>query len=121
MTRATEKGRREEELTLSRKATEEIEAKRKDLERKKQEEERRIRNGPPASSLARILAREYGLDISTIRPTGRGGRVTADDVRNALPPDESTPIDRTVDFFFADPAEDIHEDGKRERCLFFVL
>lgn len=116
--RATEEARRDEEVRLARKAAEELEAQRLEVERKKREEERKIRQGPPASSLARILAREYGVDISTIRPTGRGGRVTADDVRNALPPDESTPIDRTVDFFFADPAEDIHEEGKRPRSMF---
>lgn len=105
-----EEGRRNEELRLAEKMARD-EAQR--LERKKeQEERRRIVQGPPASSLARILAREYGLDISKIPPTGRGGRVTADDVRNALPPDETTPIDKTVDFFFADPADDMHEDGK---------
>ena len=56
------------------------------------EERRRRDEATPASPLARVLAREYGLDLSSIVGTGRGGRVTADDVRNSLPPERSLPI-----------------------------
>ena len=40
------------------------------------------RNGPvPASPATRRLARELGVDLHQLEPTGPGGRVTADDVR----------------------------------------
>jgi e3 binding domain len=71
------------------------------------------RGGTLASPLARVLAREFGLDISTIPATGAGGRVTADDVRNAWAPEEAAPeIDQTVDYFFADVADEMKDDGK---------
>ena len=95
-----EEARRNEGMKLTEQAS----------QHRREEVERRSRQGPPASALARILAREYGLDINTIRPTR--GRITADDVRNAVPPDETTPIDKTVDFFFADPATEIEDDGR---------
>ena len=99
-------------------------------------DEKEQRENSPASSLARVLAREYGLDISMIVGTGRGGRVTADDVRRVLPPEvkslgtkpavennetnfnkndpvvETAPIDETVDYFFAQPADDLGDDGE---------
>ena len=38
--------------------------------------------GPvPASPATRRLARELGVDLHQVTPTGSGGRVTADDVR----------------------------------------
>jgi pyruvate dehydrogenase E2 component (dihydrolipoamide acetyltransferase) len=37
----------------------------------------------PASPATRRLARELGIDLRTIKPTGNGGVVTADDVRDA--------------------------------------
>ncbi len=41
-----------------------------------------IRKGPvPASPATRRLARELGVDLHRVTPTGSGGRVTADDVR----------------------------------------
>jgi pyruvate dehydrogenase E2 component (dihydrolipoamide acetyltransferase) len=40
------------------------------------------KKGPvPASPATRRLARELGLDLHQVQPTGPGGRVTADDVR----------------------------------------
>lgn len=81
--------------------------------RKGQEEETSL-GGTVASPLARVLAREFGLDIATIPATGAGGRVTADDVRNFLAPEETAPeIDQTVDYFFADVADDMEDVGKQ--------
>ncbi len=36
------------------------------------------------SPKVKVLIREYGLDLSTIVPTGKGGRVTVDDVMRAV-------------------------------------
>ena len=42
------------------------------------------RDGPvPATPATRRLARELGVDLRTVTPSGPGGRVTDDDVRNA--------------------------------------
>jgi pyruvate/2-oxoglutarate dehydrogenase complex dihydrolipoamide acyltransferase (E2) component len=79
----------------------------------KGQEEDTSSGGTLASPLARVLAREFGLDITTIPATGAGGRVTAEDVRNFMAPEESVPeIDQTVDYFFADVADDLKDDGK---------
>ncbi len=43
---------------------------------------------PLATPATRKLARDLGLDLRTVRPTGPFGRVTSDDVRGAL----STPV-----------------------------
>lgn len=46
--------------------------------------EERRREGPvPAAPSTRRLARELGVDLRAVRGTGRGGRVTDDDVRAA--------------------------------------
>ena len=44
------------------------------------------REGPrvPVAPAARRLAREHGLDLSTVRGTGPGGRIVSGDVRAAL-------------------------------------
>jgi pyruvate dehydrogenase E2 component (dihydrolipoamide acetyltransferase) len=41
------------------------------------------REGPPASPRARRLARELGVDLSTVRGTGAGGRIVEEDIRKA--------------------------------------
>ena len=56
----------------------------------------------PATPPVRKLAKELGIDIETIRGTGRGGRVTEDDVRSSVggPADitriELTPVRRAI-------------------------
>lgn len=39
--------------------------------------------GFPASPAARRLAREHGIDLTSVRGTGPGGRITAEDVERA--------------------------------------
>jgi pyruvate dehydrogenase E2 component (dihydrolipoamide acetyltransferase) len=80
----------------------------KDVEAAIQEEEQDVTEAPappqPASPQAgtgeapayaspavRRLARELGVDLSTIRGTGRKGRITKDDVRKPQPREESKP------------------------------
>jgi pyruvate dehydrogenase E2 component (dihydrolipoamide acetyltransferase) len=38
----------------------------------------------PASPIAKRIAREHGLDLSSLKGTGQGGRITQQDVENAL-------------------------------------
>ncbi len=59
---------------------------------------------PPASPAARRLARELGVDLSTVRGTGPGGRIVEEDVRaaaGAAPPapaavEPITPMRRAI-------------------------
>lgn len=45
----------------------------------------------PASPSTRRLARELGVDLHEVEPSGPGGRVTADDVRSAAEAEEKKP------------------------------
>jgi pyruvate dehydrogenase E2 component (dihydrolipoamide acetyltransferase) len=48
----------------------------------------RVTSGPvPAVPRARLLAREHGVDLRSLTPTGPGGVVSVDDVRRAVPGD----------------------------------
>ncbi|MGA2111643.1 MAG: dihydrolipoamide acetyltransferase family protein [Anaerolineales bacterium] len=40
--------------------------------------------GVPASPIAKRIAHDHGLDLSTLKGTGQGGRITQQDVENAL-------------------------------------
>lgn len=41
-------------------------------------------SGPQASSQARQLAKEQGIDLATVTGTGAGGSITAGDVRQVI-------------------------------------
>ena len=43
-----------------------------------------IKGPPPAAPATRRLARELGVDLRLVNPTGPGGRITPEDVRNQL-------------------------------------
>lgn len=47
------------------------------------EQEAHFEKQPLATPATRKLARDLGLDLRRVRPTGEGGRVTSDDVRSA--------------------------------------
>jgi pyruvate/2-oxoglutarate dehydrogenase complex dihydrolipoamide acyltransferase (E2) component len=87
-----EVARKREQSEQARRISLESQTMRLEQRRMEDEERRRRDEATLASPLARVLAREYGLDLSCIVGTGRGGRVTADDVRNALPPEIALPI-----------------------------
>jgi pyruvate/2-oxoglutarate dehydrogenase complex dihydrolipoamide acyltransferase (E2) component len=53
---------------------------------------------PAAGPAARRLAREHGLDLRRVRGSGRGARITLDDVRRAAPaPDAASPVTARAD------------------------
>jgi len=52
-----------------------------------------------ASPLARRLAQERGIDITAVRGTGPGGRITKTDVENYQPPAPGTQPARPVEIF----------------------
>jgi pyruvate/2-oxoglutarate dehydrogenase complex dihydrolipoamide acyltransferase (E2) component len=84
--------RRQEQSGQARRVGFESQTRRLELWQAEDEDRRRRNEATSASPLARVLAREYGLDLSCIVGTGRGGRVTADDVRNSLPPERVLPL-----------------------------
>ena len=49
------------------------------------------KQAPSVPPSARKLAREHGVDVSGVQGSGRGGRVTRDDVLNAMQQVKSTP------------------------------
>ncbi len=53
-------------------------------------------SGVKAMPVVRKLAREHGIDLETVTPTGPGGRITREDVEAliATPPVPATPADR---------------------------
>jgi len=46
--------------------------------------ERAVKGVAPASPLARKLAKEYGIDLTTVKGTGPGGRIVKEDVLRAM-------------------------------------
>jgi len=88
MTFSDEEEDREELKEKKKKAPEKKEKEeeeKKKLKEKEEPEERELgreKEGPvPASPATRRLARELGVDLREVRPSGPGGRVTSEDVR----------------------------------------
>ena len=71
-----------------------------------------------ASPLARRRARELGIELEAVRPTGPGGRIKAEDVEAASRGDLSLPLGRSVGagqpMDPGDPSEPIHLSRLRE-------
>lgn len=69
---------------------------------------------PPAAPATRRLARELGVDLARVAPTGPAGRVTPDDVRRAAGP-HPRPLSDAAERGDAAPGTDLPLSTKLER------
>ena len=69
----------------------------------------------PAGPEARRLARASGVDLSEVRGTGKGGRITADDVRAAAQGPRTGPLPKEEETEQAGAVRDAHGPVRRER------